>query len=87
MDTRQYVETRVKRTLAQTLEEFEERLERPLRELLAEDTSPAARRVLDGIEPTKRAFRKKVQALGKDCQDVMSEDVQINGYEPLTTRS
>lgn len=87
MEPREYVETRTKRYMAQALEEFEERLEVPLRAHLDGDTSPGARAVLAGVEPAKRAFRKKIQALGADCRDVMPKDVQINGYEPLTTRS
>lgn len=87
MDTREFVETRTKRYMAQALEEFEEKLEKPLRALLADDDSREAQAVVDGIEPVKRTFRKKIQALASDCTDVMPSDLHINGYEPLLARS
>lgn len=73
--------------MAQALEEFEERLEKPLVALLdslGDDNAADVRTLRDGIEPVKRTFRKKIQALSNDCTDLMPTGLQINGYEPVT---
>jgi hypothetical protein len=95
MDPRQYVDTRVKRYMAQCLEEFEKEIELPLREARAmvfaagDDVglSKCLQQAVNGIEPTKRAIRKRLQTLGSDCLDIMPDGLHINGYEPIITRS
>lgn len=74
MDRREFVETRRKRYLAQTLEEFEEKIERHLD--LTED--PELR---DWVASFKATVRRKFAAFETDVIDVMGEDpsVQING--------
>jgi hypothetical protein len=79
MDSRAFVETRRKRCLAQTLEEFERRIESPLQALAPCDPRIAA--IVADIEPVKRLFRKKIQALASDCLDLMPSDLEINAVE------
>jgi hypothetical protein len=76
--------------MAQTLQEFEEQVQQPLRDLhVSLDDAGAARRVsdiLDNAEAVKRTFRKKLQAFAADCVDLMPTDVEINGFEPIVRR-
>ena len=65
--------------MAQALEEFEREIEHPLRALALGD--PRLTTVVNRIDPVKRTFRKKLQALASDCTDLMPSDVQINGFE------
>lgn len=61
--------------MAQTLEEFEETVEKPL---------ASGRRIsTEAVEAFKRQFRKRLQAFATDVSDVMPTDVEINGYEPI----
>lgn len=73
MDRREFVETRRKRYLAQTLEEFEEKVEK---QVDLSDPDVAAK-----IASFKATVRRKFQAFETDVIDVMGEDpsVQING--------
>lgn len=75
MDAQQFVDTRMKRLMAQTLEEFEDVVEKPL------DTG---RRIdISKLTDFKSKFRKRLQAFATDVSDVMPRDVEINGYEPI----
>lgn len=78
MDPRDFVERRTRRYMAQALEEFEQRIERPLQR----GAQPSAA----DIEATKRAFRKRLQDLASDCIDLMPSDIEINAYEPIVRR-
>jgi hypothetical protein len=70
--------------MAQALDEFEREIEQPLDALLRRgDAIPEVVRVLEAIPAVKRAFRKKLQALGTDCIDLMPSDMQINAFEPM----
>ena len=86
MDPSEFVDTRTKRYMAQALEELEREIEQPLRH--AQATSPRAdiAAVLDRVPGVKRTFRRKLQALGADCKDLMDEGIQINGFEPIIRR-
>jgi hypothetical protein len=78
----------MKRCMAQTLEEFERSVERPLREA-QHDPANASRRVaqiLRECDDVKRAYRKRLQAFAADCADLMPSDVQINAFEPIIRR-
>lgn len=91
MDPRDYVDTRTKRYMAQALEEFEQKIETPLARVIATRgdggwdaaTLLQIQADLDGV---KRTFRKRLQALGTDCLDLISPDLSINGFEPVATR-
>jgi hypothetical protein len=76
MEARDFVDRKKKRCMAQALEEFERRVEAPLRR---GDTATA----LAGIPDVKRTFRKSIQALADDCADMMPSGVQINAFEPV----
>lgn len=84
MNPKQFVETRTKRYMAQALEDFERDIEGPLRRAaLVEPRRPDLDAIVAGIEPTKRSFRKKLQALGADCTDLVPANIEINGFEPV----
>ena len=87
MDPREFVDTRMRRCMAQTLEELEVQIERPLRELHESLSNGATARrigrIVDDIDGVKRTFRKRLQAFGADCADVMPSDVEINAFEPI----
>lgn len=86
MEPREFVDTRMKRCMAQMLEEFEQSVENPLREAHGLLTGADARsigKVLDNCDGVKRTIRKKLQAFGADCVDLMPSDVQINAFEPV----
>jgi phosphoribosylaminoimidazole (AIR) synthetase len=72
MDSRAFVEMRVRRYMAQTLDEFEAKLESQLPEELHQSA-----------KEVKATIRKKMQTLGSDCLAMMPSDVEINGYEPV----
>lgn len=74
MDKRAFVETRVRRYMAQTLEEFEVKLESRL---------PDDPELRQAAKEVKATIRKKMQTLGSDCIDIMPNDFEINGYEPV----
>jgi hypothetical protein len=90
MEPREFVETRMRRCMAQTLQEFEEQIEQPLRDLHATLPTAGARQrvgaILASSEAVKRTFRKKLQAFAADCIDLMPADVEINAFEPIVRR-
>ncbi len=89
MDSREFVETRTKRCMAQTLEDVERLIEQPLSRLIASDEPITAARLVEivrDIDEVKRIYRKKIQALASDCLDLVPSELQINGYEPLVRR-
>lgn len=87
MDPRQFVENRTRRYMAQALEEFENRVEHPLARIAAgEPTRHDIAAIVSDIDGVKRTFRKKLQALGTDCIDLIPTDVEINAVE-LVRRS
>ena len=72
--------------MAQTLQEFEDKVEKPLREVYSTLPSAASFAVADILydcESVKRTIRKKLQAFGADCADLMPSDMQINAFEPV----
>lgn len=77
MDAKAFVDTRMKRLMAQTLEEFETVVELPAK--FGQQPTAAS------IDAFKREFRKRLQAFATDVSDVMPGDVEINGFE-LTRR-
>lgn len=81
MDRGEYVETRRKRYLAQTLEEFEESVEKLVEEA-APHLPPALRIELSAaIERHKATVRRKIQALATDCADLMNHSgLSLNGF-------
>ena len=87
MNPREFVDIRMRRCMAQTLEELEKQVEQPLRELHGSLSNGATARhigrIVDDIDGVKRTFRKRLQAFGSDCADVMPSDVEINGFEPI----
>lgn len=86
MDTREFVDTRTKRCMAQTLEELEERIEKPLQALISSGapiTVHHVARIVADVDQVKRIYRKKIQALASDCLDLMPRDLEINAYEPV----
>jgi metal-dependent amidase/aminoacylase/carboxypeptidase family protein len=89
MNPREFVDTRTKRCMAQTLEELEVKVEHPLQALVASGEPITPERlaaIVAEIDAVKRIYRKKIQALSSDCLDLMPSDLQINGYEPLARR-
>lgn len=67
MDRQQYVDNRVKRYMAQTLEEFE----RVIEPLVPQEAS----------KEFKAVVRRKITALGADCKELMDLEQQaINGH-------
>ena len=84
MDPSTFVNTRLRRTMAQTLLEYEQSIEQPLRELHGRATGQTKRdlaRVLDDSDSVKRTIRRKLQAFASDCIDLMPDDVEINATE------
>lgn len=81
MDRGEYVETRRKRYLAQTLEEFENTVEKLL-DQAAPHLPPALRIELSAaVETHKATVRRKIQALATDCADLMAHsDTAFNGF-------
>jgi hypothetical protein len=87
MDPSEFVDIRTRRYMAQALEEFERDIERPLRAAVSREPGrPDIAAILSSVEGVKRTFRKKLQALGSDCKDLMDEGIQINGFEPVIRR-
>lgn len=88
MDRGEYVETRRKRYLAQTLEEFEETVEKAI-ERAAPHLPPNLRiELAAAIANHKATVRRKIQALATDCADLMAHgDSALNGFaQELTDR-
>jgi hypothetical protein len=86
MDPSEFVNTRMRRCMAQTLQEFEQQVEAPLREIhgtLTGAPALAVAQVLEDCEKVKHTFRKKLQAFAADCADLMPSGVQINAFEPV----
>jgi hypothetical protein len=88
MDPKAFIDTRTKRCMAQTLEEFEDKVERPVRALLTAEpvTAHQLEEIISDMDSVKRTIRKKIQALAADCLDLVPSDIQINGFEPVTRR-
>jgi hypothetical protein len=89
MEPREFVDTRMRRCMAQTLQEFEQSVETPLRTLHGTLEGEPARHVaaiLDDCDEVKRSYRKKLQAFAADCIDLMPSNVQINAFEPVVRR-
>lgn len=87
MDPREFIEIRTRRYMAQALEEFEQRIEDPLRALSGrEPTASEIAAIVENIDGVKRTFRKKLQTLASDCADLMPRDIEINALE-LVRRS
>lgn len=78
MDLVQFVDTRRKRYVALTLEEFEKGLERELKRAFGGNIPPGVR---DALETHKAKVRKRFLTFGEDFTDILGAalgDVEIN---------
>lgn len=81
MDRGEYVETRRKRYLAQTLEEFENTVEAKIEEAAQHLPPPLRIELSAAVEAHKATVRRKIQALATDCVDLMAHsNTTFNGY-------
>lgn len=85
MESKEFVEILMRRCMAQTLEEFEQQVETPLRELHGTLSNGATARhlgrILDGCDEVKRTFRKKIQGFETDCLALIPRDLEINAVQ------
>jgi hypothetical protein len=73
--------------MAQALEDFELRIEDPLRALsIAEPERRDIASIVEQCDNVKRTFRKKLQTLASDAADLVPRDIEINALE-LVRRS
>lgn len=84
MESKEFVEILMRRCMAQTLEDFEQRIETPLRELRGA-TNGANRhrvgRIIDDCDQVKRTIRKKIQGFESDLLRLIPADLEINAVE------
>lgn len=79
MDKGNYVETRRKRYLAQTLEEFEKTVEVVLEKAAPHLPPPLRVELTETVSRHKATVRRKFQALATDCADLMNHgDFALN---------
>ena len=92
MESKTYIERLTRRYMAQALDEYERRIERPLKdhvrqlEDMGHVSAPRAAAILGDSEDVRRRIRGKFMALGGDCADLMPGTLEINAYEPVRRR-